>query len=269
VSLTPIIRALVGAGATPEMILAAVEAHEAEQNQSVEARREKDRERKRAARASRSVRNVPRNPADNADAPPPPDKKAPHTPKELTPTPSKKTPKGVQKGSPPPFCYPDDFEAFWSAYPDKTNNSKKRAAEEWALLGEEDRALATAACGPYRAFLAKPDGPPCIHAERFLKHRRFDGYAEQAEASKPPPPVELTDSAEHRFLAQCRDDGATGWQRWARGGGFEVVKAGGDTVCVVSGPLHEFEDMGKATAKRLGVLIWNDAFYKKRLEKTA
>ena len=131
----------------------------------------------------------------------------------------------------------------------------------------DEQATAIAALPAYRAFLGKRDAPSCAHAATWLNQRRFETF----EVSKvvEMEPVELTDTAEHRFLAQCRDDGAAGWQRWARGGGFEVIKAGSDTVCVVSGPLHEFEDMAKATAKRLGVLIWNDAFYKKRLEKTA
>jgi len=166
------------------------------------------------------------------------------------------------------ISYPDDFEVFWSAYPDKTNNSKKRAGEEWAKLDEADRAAATGALVPYKRFLAKPNPPACIHAERFLSQRRFDGYAEQARGAKPPAPIEITDSREHQFLVACRDDGATGWQRWAKSG-FEIHDHGGETVCVVDGPVDQFDAAFKPTAKRLGYLIWNRAFYEKQKAKAA
>lgn len=53
--MTEIVRALVSSGATPEMILAAVEAYEIDQLNKIKEKREKDAERQRRYRMSRDV----------------------------------------------------------------------------------------------------------------------------------------------------------------------------------------------------------------------
>lgn len=53
-SLSVIVRALVSSGATPEMILAVVEAHEGEATKAIDARRANDAERQRKVRLARS-----------------------------------------------------------------------------------------------------------------------------------------------------------------------------------------------------------------------
>ena len=91
-NLSAIVRAMVNSGCTPEQICAAVEAHEAEREEKVAARRRKDAERKRRSRAGMSnmsemSRNVTRTPADSADK------------KKVSPTPPSK--KNISPPSPP------------------------------------------------------------------------------------------------------------------------------------------------------------------------
>ena len=64
------LKALVAAGATAEMILAAVEAQQAEEIDRVEERRRNDRERKRNSKDFRGKRKLPRKDTENAEAKP-------------------------------------------------------------------------------------------------------------------------------------------------------------------------------------------------------
>lgn len=164
--------------------------------------------------------------------------------------------------------YPEDFETFWKAYPDKTNNSKPNALAAWKELSEDDRNLALATIPAFKKFLAKPNAPSCVHAERFLRQRRFEtlGIVSEPSAQQIERLTELTDSREHRFLAQVKADGGIGWERYLRGG-FTVERLAGQTICVVDYDLQDFEKMAKPTADRLGCLIWYRAFYDKRKAK--
>jgi hypothetical protein len=88
-------------------------------------------------------------------------------------------PKPSRKNAPPK--YTEAFEAFWKAYPDKRNNSKPNAFEQWRKLSSEDQDRAKSALPHYAAFLRSKPDTPCVHAERYLKWRRFDGYLEQRQ----------------------------------------------------------------------------------------
>jgi len=78
--------------------------------------------------------------------------------------------------------YPDAFEQFWRQYPDTRNNSKGRAFAEWRKLSAADRAAATSALRGYARYCLENKDYRCIHAERFISHRRFDAYASQAQS---------------------------------------------------------------------------------------
>jgi hypothetical protein len=72
--------------------------------------------------------------------------------------------------------YPPEFEKFWEGYPTDANMSKLQAFNEWVLLSEEDRGSATASLEAFRYYCKRqPDYRP-VHANRYLKHRRFDGH---------------------------------------------------------------------------------------------
>lgn len=73
--------------------------------------------------------------------------------------------------------YPEAFEQFWRQYPDTRNNSKLRAFNEWRKLDATDRELALKACAGYARYCLENKEYRCLHAERFISHRRFEGYA--------------------------------------------------------------------------------------------
>ena len=58
------LRALISAGATAEMVVAAVEAQQADEFARIEERRRKDRERKRHPKGSSGKRGIPRKDAE-------------------------------------------------------------------------------------------------------------------------------------------------------------------------------------------------------------
>lgn len=73
---------------------------------------------------------------------------------------------------------PADFEAFWQAYPREKNMSKKRALMAWRKLSAEKRMQAAAAVPGYRSYCEKNKSwYHTVHAERFLSHERFEGFA--------------------------------------------------------------------------------------------
>jgi len=109
-------------------------------------------------------------------------------------------------------AYPDDFEAFWRAYPTDPNMSKAEALAAWQRLGEEDRQQAVASIPSFVAFCRKDPTYRPIHACRFLTKRRFEGHATgppvQTMVYTKPRPRILTDAEiEAMMLAQeAKDD---------------------------------------------------------------
>lgn len=87
----------------------------------------------------------------------------------------------VGTASPPPrkHAYPTEFdEQFWKPYPTDSLMSKKQAFEKWKRLNAEDRLKAAAAIPAFKRYCQDhPDYRP-IHAERFISHRRFDGFVD-------------------------------------------------------------------------------------------
>ena len=84
-------------------------------------------------------------------------------------------PKKVAKAS-RRFAYSDEFEAFWQAYPDRSNNSKPNAHREWLLLLPAERELAAQGLTHLAAHCRKNPDYRCVHAERYLKTRRWESY---------------------------------------------------------------------------------------------
>ena len=126
-SIAAVVRALVEAGATPQMILAAVEAAEASGMDAIASRRANDAERQKRRR-ERNVNHVTSRDAHVTDRDPlPPETKVPPDPlKNSTPNPLPPSP--PKGGSSPVVAFPksNGFARFWEAYPEKVG---KRAAE--------------------------------------------------------------------------------------------------------------------------------------------
>lgn len=81
------------------------------------------------------------------------------------------------------IVYPEQFEEFWKAYPTTVNMSKKEALDAWKKLDDSDKAKCLQAVAGYRTYLKSKPGHETIHACRFIRNRRFDGYAGSASSS--------------------------------------------------------------------------------------
>jgi uncharacterized protein YdaU (DUF1376 family) len=86
------------------------------------------------------------------------------------------------------IAYPDDFEAFWKAYPTTPNMPKPNALKQWERLDTADRQAAVQTIPAFKAHCAKQNISP-VYAERFLSQRRFDGYEKSAIRSETAPKV--------------------------------------------------------------------------------
>jgi uncharacterized protein YdaU (DUF1376 family) len=79
------------------------------------------------------------------------------------------------------ISYPPDFERFWKAYPTDANMAKSEAFTEWKKLDADDHHAAERSLTGFRAYCrSRPDYRP-VHANRYLKYRRFEGHLELAE----------------------------------------------------------------------------------------
>ena len=182
------------------------------------------------------------------------------------PEPDSPTAKADRGGEKPPL-HSESFETFWSVYPMTEGVSRRKAETEWQALSPDERDAAIAALPRFAVIQAKRDAPFCPAPAKWLAEKRFETVLpEKPRSVTALRPAELTDSAEHKFLSECRNDMASGWDYWISGG-FQIVEFNGQTVCVVSRRIDEFSAAFRSTAKRLGYLIWPDAFYQKQLEK--
>lgn len=93
--------------------------------------------------------------------------------------------------------YSETFERFWKAYPTTPNMPKPNAFKEWQRLDVADRQAAFASLPAMKRDLAKESWRPAVYAERYLKQRRFDGYAQSAGVSE----LDAMDWPKHCALA--------------------------------------------------------------------
>lgn len=138
-TIADLVRRLANAGASPEVIAISVEAVEAAQSKE-DARRAKDRERKRNVRgmSAETARNVRGNGAE-IPLSPSPDKEAPHTPKEITPIQDPPShPSGVRppEQAEKPKCAKPRSSLAEDAQPDEV---QRRDAAEAGLSGDDFR----------------------------------------------------------------------------------------------------------------------------------
>ena len=123
-------------------------------------------------------------------------------------------------------AYPEEFEAFWRAYPTDALMSKLKAFEKWRRLSAEDRAAAMRAVPGFRAHCAKDSTYRPVHAERFLSQRRFDGFNEQEVKQSGAAPVNDDAALKAEWgghaLALVEAIGAAKFQAWFSGSAFSV-----------------------------------------------
>ncbi|HXF89568.1 MAG TPA: hypothetical protein VNK48_14525 [Xanthobacteraceae bacterium] len=81
--------------------------------------------------------------------------------------------------------YDEPFERFWKAYPDTRNNSKANAFAEWRRLTLEERAAAMASLPVFQSYCRANPDYRVVHAERYLKHRRWESHQPGAQTGEP------------------------------------------------------------------------------------
>lgn len=102
--------------------------------------------------------------------------------------------------------YPPEFEEVWKTYPTDPLMSKKEAFDAWKKLDDADKAALRTAIPVFVAYCKKNTDYRPIHMCRFIKYRRFDGFAESA-------PVE-DDGLWMRRLAHARRTGLWSKAKW-------------------------------------------------------
>jgi len=82
--------------------------------------------------------------------------------------------------------YPSRFEEFWSGYPTDALMSKKKAADAFGRLTDEDQDIAIRSLPAFNAYCSQHNDYRPVHAVKFITDRRFDGFikAVNAEAQR-------------------------------------------------------------------------------------
>jgi len=124
--------------------------------------------------------------------------------------------------------YTEGFEVFWTGYPDRTKNSKPKAFAEWELLCEADQNAAVASLPSFRTYCRKYPEYRCLHAERYLRDRRWESHL--------PAPGSIPWWKDKEQIAQLTEDRwRAGIDRYANGI-WEIGKLGpppGSPNCIV------------------------------------
>ncbi|NKJ03457.1 hypothetical protein [Rhizobium sp. SG741] len=105
---------------------------------------------------------------------------------------SDETPKSKNR-----FSYPEEFEAFWKAYPTHKGMGKKEAFDAWKKLDIEERSACLNAVPGYKSLLKQKPNLEVQHACRFISKRRFESFA-------PAPPQALQMVGEETWIKRLR-----------------------------------------------------------------
>lgn len=220
-SLSRILEALAEQGATPAMLVAAVRASEAGEQERLAVKRAKDAERQRRRRAKQEdvtlghaeSRGHDATPQDNADTPflsPQVSPRPPSSPTNLSPEPPIVPHRRLKKAK--PTKGPPEFEALWKAYPHvEGRSSKADALEVWESLDGETKALLPGAVARFRRAVGEAcggKGAPCMG--RWLRDGKFAGLmpAEPVVEAKPwPGPSDFRAEA----IAMTNEDFVRSW----------------------------------------------------------
>lgn len=90
--------------------------------------------------------------------------------------------KDIRRKRIPTLCSDEFQNQFWKPYPRTPIMSKAVAWAEWQKLTDDDRKSASLAVPKFIEFLKSQKDHPAVHACRFLRQRRFDGFGEVEEA---------------------------------------------------------------------------------------
>lgn len=79
----------------------------------------------------------------------------------------------------------DQFEKFWSAFPDRAGMSEGRAFSAFMRLSAPDQQAAIASLLAFTTHVRKKPTTHPLSAEKYLDERRFDGFAPQPVSGEP------------------------------------------------------------------------------------
>lgn len=170
------------------------------------------------------------------------------------------------------------FEEVWQLWPEKARkrSPKGKSLERFNEACETHPAddIKRAVALYVRSPDAKKDkGQYAPTLERWLRQGMHVNWLEDARPKAMKAElvaIELGDTAEHRFLKECRKDGASEWRiaSWAKGR-FAVARHEGQTLMIVDGSHDEFQEDFAKTLERFDCIVWPKAFAEKRLGKKA
>jgi hypothetical protein len=103
--------------------------------------------------------------------------------------------------------YPQDFEEFWKAYPTDQNMAKTEAGKQWSRLSDPDRKAAIDSIPGFLAYCRANPTYRAVHAERYLKERRFEGHLAAASKMKSAAVVSVGTAQWEAWLAYRRREG--------------------------------------------------------------
>ena len=162
------------------------------------------------------------------------------------------------------------FERIWQSWPEK---ARKRSPKGKSLERFNEALNEHAAEDIERAvalYVRSPDakresGQFAPTLERWLRQGFHVQWLEDARPKDTAETIkiELGDSPEHAFLAECRKDNASEWKiaSWSKpSSGLRVY----DKACVLVSRTEEFQEAFGATIKRLGMFMYTEAYWKKR-----
>ena len=95
--------------------------------------------------------------------------------------PRPETPKPESKKERKKIEYTPGFVTFWAGYPTDPNMSKTKAFVEWQKLSRPEKDQAIASLPSFGNYCRSHTDYRAVHAERYLRDRRFEGHAESAK----------------------------------------------------------------------------------------
>ena len=163
------------------------------------------------------------------------------------------------------------FERIWQSWPEKARkrSPKGKSLERFneALRDHTAEDIERAAALYVRSPDAKKEsGQFAPTLERWLRqgfHVQWLEDARPKDTAAETIKIELGDSVEHRFLAECRKDGANEWKIASWSKDYSGLSIHG-RACVLVSRTEDFQEAFGPTIKRLGMSIFTEAYWKKR-----
>ena len=194
--------------------------------------------------------------------------------------PLKKNPIGTDESSSPPtpsLGEGEGYGLFKSVFPmDRSANvSEAKGRDAWRKAVDTLGPDAVLASARNYAGKISQTGQIPVGILRFLDLRPGRGLVRQfvpAEVRQLEP-VDLGDSDEHRFLAECREAGAKegAIRRYAKPGAIRFARYGAVTALVVDDRIDEFNAEFGKVIKAHGLSVWTETYAQtyaqRRLEK--